>query len=214
MKKNKEDKKNKDHHIARVLSLGVYQYFNYLILFAVLLILVLGFLYVLKPKYDTITDNIQTSNDALQDEVDNLNHNLVVLDGYKNSFDGLSEIKKDRLDKFLPSDLDREVLFTQLESLIQGQGYQLNYVRISDLNAVDEAESRERGGSNAKVLHSPPPGIGVYQVEMTISGVNYAGIKNMLSIFESSIRLYDVVEFEVISEADTIMMTIYTYYML
>jgi hypothetical protein len=213
MKNNKEANPEQDHHIARIFSQSLFKYFNVLLFFTVLIILLLGFLFVLKPKYDTITENIQKSNLALEDELANLNFNKAILEGYKNNYKKLGVSSKDRLDQFLPSQFDRDLLFPQMEATIKGQGYVLDSIKLTDKSAPAEETTRGRTAAAAPVF-APPAGVGVYEVDLEISGIDYVGIKHLLSILEKSIKLYDVVGLNFGSEGGSLSLKIYTYYLL
>ena len=120
---------------------------------------------------------------------------------------------RDRLDKFLPSGYDRESLFVQMETLIIGQGFILDSIKLTDLNALVGENPRGKAATLTAPAFVIPTGVGVNEINLEISGVDYNGIKHLLSILEKSINIYDVVDLS-FADAGALSLKLYSYYLL
>lgn len=214
---NKEDnKQTQDHHLARVASQVVFKYFKLFLLASVVLIMGLGFIFVLKPKYDDINNNIRISNSNLKEQIKVLEGNKQVLQDYRESFRRLTDMDTKRLDKFLPAEFDRDSLFAQMEALIVGQGYTLNSLTVADISQQPaEGQDGRRGRTAAaEPAFAPPAGIGIYELNLEVAGLDYRGVKNLLAVLEKSLQLYDVIDLSFAEGGESANLKIYTYYLL
>lgn len=179
------------------------RYFDALVAVLVIIIFLLGVSFVISPKYKAIVKAEKYSQEDLEEEINNLNTYLNKLLEYKKTYQQLSDISIDRVKKVVPEDDHLEDLFARLESITKRQGVVIKMMTLTDLSDNDVDKKR---GSNNSTLHK-------VEIALSISGVDYYGLKKILSVFENNLRLMDVQGVKFDLDAKTADFSIITYFL-
>lgn len=171
-------------------------YFNAALAGVLLLFLLLSYLLFLGPKFQATRDAIQT-NIAEQENLYVLSQRKLA--NLKAVGDIYKTISPGNLQKFngvLPDKYMPEKLFGELEEIAASGGWLLQEVNISQTGA-----------------HVADPKLGQINVELTMSGLDYAGFKKFLRLLENNLRLMDItsIDFSPGGNSATIMFTTYYY---
>lgn len=163
-------------------------YFNIIIAFVVILILLIAYFAVIRPKYtetlDAIKINLEQQQRLYNSQQIKLNNLKAVADLYKKI--PAADLKK--FNSVLPDNYIKERLFGELEEIITQNGFILLSVNISDNQEDGQAAENDKKDT----LSSVPENIGVINLELSVTAINYAGFKNLLRTLENNLRLFDV----------------------
>ncbi len=169
-----ENNLSKQNFINNLLN----TYFNLFVVIFVSLLLIISYFLILKPKVDTttaaISENISSHQKMLQAETTK----LASLKAAVASYDKIDKADSDRINKILPDDYDKELLYGELEEIITRNGF----IPLSiSLNKDD-----------SKVIDPKLGKIGVINISLSIASVDYNGLKSLLNFLESNLRILDV----------------------
>lgn len=153
--------------------------FFWVVLVLSFLILLLGFVFLIWPKYQEVSNSshynaeqlkIYSKNNQLY--LDKINNLLVA---YKN----ISSSDVGKINKILPICGSEEGLFTQIDQIVKQSGLLLNSISIKLINSKDKVASDTRAVNTVKI-------------NLTLSGVSYNSLKIVLKGLESNLRIMDV----------------------
>lgn len=215
MENNKDkEKNNKSTDSVRRLNIYLIQYFHIIALLIVVAFIVLGILFVLKPKYDAIQVGIDISNDNMKKEQESLEKYNTKLDGYIASFESLKEKNKDDISTFLPDSALREDLFLQFEEIAARDGLLLTSLTIdaTDVDSILNPKPNAKTSSSKKGDTSLPPGIGSAVINISLVGISYDGMKNFLREIETNMRLMDINDISFNNDGQSLSLKITTYF--
>lgn len=179
------------------------RYFNLGVVILVVFLLLLTYLLVLRPKVDetalAIQDTISSQERLLQAE----KNRLLKLQQAVESYDKVDAADLKRVNSILPNDYDKESLYGELEEIITRQGFAVTSIKIS------------KEGDPGFVIASSTPVVseklGIIQAEVDIATINYAGLKNLLSILETNLKFLEVRDVKLM-ESNTATLELITYY--
>jgi hypothetical protein len=192
------------------VNLFLSKYFNLVIIVVVLLILVISFFGLIKPKYNSILNSIQAN--VYQKE-------KIYLQQYRKLseskqlialFRSISPKEVEKVNSIIPKKYVREDLFSELERLVVGNNFLLKSIEISS-NA--DISSKKRGVANNINNPTLPPEIDQIHVNMSVGGVDYYGLKYLISVLENNLKLMDIVNLEFNPEGNNFNLEFWTYYL-
>ncbi len=170
---------SKQNYVNNLLN----SYFNLFVVILVSFLLLLSYFLLLKPKVDettnAISENISSHERLLQAEKDK----LASLQEAVLAYDKIDKVDLERVNGILPDEYDKEALFGEIEEVILQNGFIPTSISLSK---EDSATSTEK---TAAISGSK---IGKVGIELSIASVNYAGMKNLLEVLESNLRMLDV----------------------
>jgi Tfp pilus assembly protein PilO len=163
-----------------------------------------GYFFILKPKHQAIIRGAEETIRLKQTEYDGLNTYFVKLQRYIANYATIGDDKKKLVDEMLPAGLEPEKLFTSLEALIIGRGLELNSIEL----IPDEKRTK-------KDLLSPEAeaGIGHVRVTLSITGIDYKGLKDLLNTIENNLNLLDVEKVSWLPSTRSVSIEAKTYYL-
>lgn len=187
-----ENKIEKQNTINNFLN----SYFNVFVVVLTSFLLLLSYFLILKPKVDAttmaISDNISQQQKIYQAERTKLYSLEKSIEAYKQ----INPVDMERVNTILPNSYDKERLFGELEEIISSNGYKLNSITISkegeEMGAGSAAPAALGLGDKVK-LSKASEKIGIINVSVSISGMDYASLKSFLSVLENNLRLFDVI---------------------
>ena len=182
---------NNNLNLAKKNSLNNFlnTYFNLFVILFVTLLLLLSYFLILKPKVDSttlaISENISSHQKILQAE----KIKLATLETAIADFNKIDPVDLDRVNAILPNNYDKESLYGELEEIITKNGFVPTSINISkEDDPVKDASSNPEKTVVAKVSDK----IGIVNISIDISAIDYAGLKNLIGVLESNLRLLDV----------------------
>lgn len=200
----------KSSGVKRIIINFLYNYFNIVVIFIIALILIIGFLYIIKPKYRSIKNNIAAVNEAQEmerNEMEKYYNKLIV---YKRNYDSIDETDKEKINTMLPQGAEVESIIAEMENLVLNRGMLLSLLKVSSEKEKSKKISRNTAQSSE---NKKPENIGTINLEANVEGVDYRGVKMLLDTFENNLRILDINEINFLSASETAVLKISTYYL-
>lgn len=165
-------------------------YFNLFVVIFVSLLLFMAYLFLLRPKVDattmTISENISSHEKLLEAEKNKLSS----LQGAVLSYNNINKVDLDRVNTILPDDYDKEALYGEIEEIIKQNGFTPTLISITK----DSEAVKTDIGSDVKAVVVPEISekVGTINIDVSISAIDYAGLKNLLQVLENNLRIINV----------------------
>jgi len=186
-----EDKKKKKQQLKK-LVVFLNNFAGLVAVVLAILIIAGGIFYLVLPKYQAISKELKSSVESKQSEIDALNSYMVKLNKYVKTYSRIDESDKEKLGRLLPEKkYDKEELFAYMERFINDRGLFLESVSLAVQD--DKKRNRRRSVSSDDEGQKPlPPQVQKVEMDMSIIGLDYRGLKKLLREFERNLRLMDV----------------------
>ncbi|HOZ56485.1 MAG: hypothetical protein BWY51_00868 [Parcubacteria group bacterium ADurb.Bin316] len=191
-----ETKKEKQKNTAAFLLIILHRYFFIIAILVFLAIILSGFIFLIQPKYDSITEKIRVEEEKKTQELAELQAYSEKLRNYRNEYNQISSADKAKIDAMIAGSYLPEDVFSEMEKLVSSRGLILNSIEVNSLL------SDNKNGS-----------LGEAVIKLSISGINYEGLKQLLAIIESSLRLADVKKVNFSPSQNTVNLEISTYFL-
>ncbi|MFA5184038.1 MAG: hypothetical protein WC456_00765 [Patescibacteria group bacterium] len=203
---NPRNQKNKN-----ALNLFLRNYFPALIAAALVLFLGLAYFFFLGPKFSAAQASIRANLDSEQRLYLN---SLKKLASYRSIEELYRKIDAKDLQRFngvLPDNYVPERLFGEIEEMVAQGGWLIGSLTIS-APGEDRAGDTVEGEVAAPDLVSAGQNLGLYNINLSIASIDYAGLKKLLKIFENNLRLFDVTTVNFSPGDDSAEIVLSTYY--
>lgn len=218
------------------LNIFMNTYSDLISVIVVSLALIASYFLVIRPKFNTtiqtITQNIEEQKmifDQQSQKLSQLKANLI-------TYNKIDQKEIARVNALLPDTYIEEKLFGELEEMITKNGYGVSSIDIKSQSASsdttdggspvyspDEISGMEGGDVSAEgAAPAAAPasgaakvqdnGLGTIEVSMTITSIDYAGLKNLLPVFENNLRLFDITNLSFSPNDKKANLTFLTYY--
>lgn len=188
-------------------------YFKIFIFVVVLILLSLGYLFLVKPKYEQVNAQIKNFKDSRETLYQKNLRTLNELNDYIESYESIPEENVKKVHAMLPDRYNKEELFSELNHLVSGNNLTLKSVKVKgdggDLK-FGETKGGEKKGENKYI--DKPEDVETYTVTMSILGTNYGSLKNLLFTLERNMKLLDITELNFSPSGKTVNITLQTYY--
>ncbi|MCX6796624.1 MAG: hypothetical protein NTW06_03960 [Candidatus Falkowbacteria bacterium] len=201
-----KEKKARQNKLLEGLLEIIHKYFLVVVLVIFAAIIVVGYLFLIQPKYTAVSEKIKTEDEQRTKELEDLTVYADRLRQYQSKYNGISAADKEKIDTLIAGKYLPENIFIDMEKLIFSRGLILNSIDVSSQGKPNDAEASASGGQNVG-------GIGEATIKLDITGVNYEGLKQLLAVIESSLRLLDVKKINFSPEGNTAQLEIATYYL-
>ena len=191
------------------------KYFNLILSF--LVIIFFGFMYILVigPKYNAaktiIKENLVTQKLLYNQQQKKFDTLKVISDIY-------NRVSAEELLKFnsvLPYNYKQEQLFGEFEETARNNGWILRSVSLDypDEETIGTAPTPiiPVASEDGAFYGSTNPNVGKVSISLVVEGVDYQGVKKLLSVLERNLRLLDVEQIS-FSGASTVNVQLVTYY--
>lgn len=199
--------------IASSINMILMRYFKLIALTLVVAILALGFFFLIEPKYKSI---ISKKEEVITPEDLKLDERLKYLNELKKikaSFAAINAEDIKRIKALAPTRLYHEELLAQLEKIILENGLLLNSIAITEAGSDNTSNANPpEGGGNVAQEGSGLP-VKRIKINMSITGTDYIGLKNLLNIIENNLRLIDIVSLSADTKNKTTSIDAYAYYL-
>jgi Tfp pilus assembly protein PilO len=175
------------------------KYFKWVIIGSIAFVLVGGYWFFIKIKYESVLSNIVLAQSDKEKEFTTRTkyfNNLIKLNNDVNGVNSKYSQGINKLNIILPSKTNIEDLMPQMEIIALRNGLMLLSVQLSqeDNSGID-------------------PAIGRVKISADIVGTDYNGFKTLLSAFEKNLRLMDINTLNFDPKGKKTTLEIYTYYL-
>jgi len=186
------------------INLFLLKYFRLLTIAALVLFCLVSFLYLLKPKYDSIRTDIAESYENKQAEYEQLENYQRNLNQYINVFRNLSQGDRDRISLMLPENDSYKEFYYYFEEVVGQSNMILKSLEIKLEDASPLAVKKTVSKKTEEEILAER--LGKIEIKVDIVGVSYGGLKSLLSVLENNIRIMDVdkVSFEPVTRSATL----------
>jgi len=191
------------------------KYFKFFVLFLVVLVLVLGYFFLLGPKYKEIQTMIKHSQQQRQEIFLSKQKKLNRLKDYIKSYEKFSSQNKEKINYILPQKYNQEQLFSELNHLVEKNNLILKNISVKGGKTKVEFGQTKKDIENQAQNETlkAPAGVQKYAVEMSILGTNYYSLKNFLYTLENNLKLLDITKLNFSPSSKTLNLTLMTYYL-
>jgi hypothetical protein len=195
-----------------MVLLYLYKYFNILIILSAIIVLLLGFYFVIEPKRMSIAGSLDIANQERQKSKEDLGNLITAINKYKSSFDKIGKADKDKMNAMIPAKLKKEELFVQFEKMIKHSGLILSGLAIKESVKKDSTNVRAAKTADRADV-TLPQNIGAAVLSADISGTDYQAFINFLKTLEDSLPLMNVKKLSFSSSGESLKIEIETYYL-
>ncbi|MCK5212061.1 hypothetical protein KAJ89_05150 [Candidatus Parcubacteria bacterium] len=201
-----DEKKSKvvlDQEYIQLVKTNVYKFFNLIVVIAAIVVLTIGFLYILRPKYNNIVKGIQLTIKERENDKVVMERYITRLQSYQESYNSVSNSNKESINKMIPEEYDQEELFAYMDNLAKHIGLTLNAISINSNKKKRSVLDLEK--DSVRTIQE----IGI---SLNFSGVDYRTLKQVLAAFENSLRLIDVKNIAFFPGDNSLSVELITYY--
>lgn len=193
-------------------------YFGYLALALAFIIFVAGWFLFIYPKHQRLIKSVEAEKNKLQTEYESKTGYLSAVRNLKDSYQSISGADRKKIEAMVPVGNRAISLIPEIESIALKNGVILNSIKIvAEEPGQSGAKVRVRPGEkptpSAGVFEQLPEGVGLTEIEVSLSSVNYAVLKNLFKVFENNLWLLDIAKVDYNVEGNTVIFTIYSYYL-
>jgi len=212
----KQDKKNESEEssslsqreiILKQISKYFVRYYEAVVAVVVLLIFVIGFIFIINPKYKKINEMENYTLIDLDTGKAKIETYLGKLEEYRDSYKNITDVSKERIDKAIPQDSHVEMLYAQIESLTKKQGVAIRSLSIVNNETITDPKVKKEASPDSKLK------LGQADISLVVSGIDYSGLKRLLVAFENNLRLMDVFSVSFKPEQKEAELVIFSYYL-
>lgn len=210
--KSESRKKLKKEEMMQKINIFLARYFNWLLVLVVLIVIVAGSFFILKPKYDYITE-LKKGNESGQEQ--EYSARRLYLNKIKSLIEAYNKVNPSDVEKinFILAERDvPEELFTQIESLTKENGLLLESLKIEPA----EEAVKSAGVSLTKKVEktsSLPAEIGKMKGTLSVVGVDYFSLKSLVSALENNLMVMDITNLNFKPDASSAELVFYAYYL-
>ncbi len=165
-----------------------------------ILIVVIGVLVLVKPKYEAVKISGALNIKAKQESLSEKQAYLTQLTALEENFRALKTADIGKLEQALPKEEDISGLFVQLENVAVTSGFTLLSV---DVSSAENVRGGQKKLQNIKKLN----------IAMTVDGGNYSALKRLLKEIEMNLRLFDVNSLNFTAGSRLYTLNLSTYYL-
>ncbi len=182
--------------------------FKAIVFLIILIITIPAYYFLVKPQYNVYRVNqkkISQLEKQRQLNVQQLLTNKKIVNEYK----AINELDKNKINQILPQKPDLANLYVNLEAVVNQAGLVLENMTVEPVKITKK-----------KVAFADDPKIkknnqlGVININLAVSDVSYAKLKNFFNILERNIRLFDINSFNFMPAEGNLALNLKTYYLL
>lgn len=190
-------------------------YFNWLILALMTIILTAGFFFLIVPKYRQITKKIETRGQELEISYQARLHYLTKLNKLQEAYRSIDPKDQTKLEAMIPKTAEIEKLITEVESIAIKNGLILASLSIEPLEKTSLFD-KLNAKSTSQILQEPSASlfqeIRLVKIDLNLVGTDYQALKNFLRTLENNLRLIDINQVAYKSTEDKTSLEAYAYY--
>ncbi len=182
--------------------------FKSIVFLIILVIIIPSYYFLIKPQYDNYKANqrkISQLEKQRQLNIQQLLTNKKIITEYE----AINQLDKNKIDQILPQQPDLANLYINLEAIVQQSGLILENMTVEPVKVIKK-----------KVVFADDPKIkknnqlGIIDINLAVSNVSYAKMKNFFKMLEMNIRLFDIEKFNFVPAEGNLDLNFKTYYLL
>ncbi len=215
---NEEKKENEKHKkIRKKLNGFLVDYFYLLVFGLVVFILILGLVFLLKPKYEKIISNVEVDKTEKQAQLHKQEQRLAKINHLIDLYQKVDPEKKQKVEKILsnPDNYYYEKLFNEMERIANSNNILIESISIApeeEKEVTSRRKSRNSDEEKSVTLNDFSSQIKKTEIEVSVVNASYAQFKNFLESVEKNLKLMDVVNINFLPASKTGQFMIYTYH--
>ena len=191
------------------------KYFKWAVLLVVILMFLMGYFWVLQPKYEDTMDSIKTHLRLKRQSYLTKKEQLAKIEKLASTYKNMDQEKIDKVNTFLPTGRNYERLFTEMDALVSRNGLILSQMNMNVEGESNEKEGRQQNENEQEedsIQRSTPSKVRAVKIKMKLAGVDYPGLKSFISSLENNLRLMDVTSINFSPDKGTAQLRVRTYY--
>src|SRR3989338_260339 len=190
--------------------------FNILIFILFLFILIPGYLFFIKPAYNSYRQDkifFDSLDSQLEQNLDLLASDQKIFNNYQD----ISALNKDKINVILPDQIEEASLYVNLESLVQSLGIALENISIETVELEKtkkpvSAASADSSSATAGPAPDPKENINYADIKLELSEVSYPKLKELFSALEYNLRLLDITSYSFDPADGSLTLSLKAYY--
>lgn len=198
----------------KVAELYIFKFFKLIILLILILIFLIGYKFLLVPKWNSIDQVVEAENKAKEKQKADMEEYMTKLNRFKESYFDIPEIDRQRINYMIPDGTKAELIFLQMEDLARKQGLILNQLSVSKTDEISTSNNKKQP-SKTKVTQpgvNLPSDVGIVTVNASFIGTDYNGHKHLLETLERNLKLFDIVNLKFDPNSKLTEVNFHTYY--
>lgn len=201
---------------AEKLKIFLANYFNYLIVYLLIIIFAIGFFTLIYPKYKQIAKDEAEAGKNLRIEYETKFNYLNSIRNLQKAYRLISAADKEKVKKMVPEQGDTGALITEIEAIVKRNGARLNSIKIDTRPSLKKSELKALPGETkeppAGIFANPPQGVSAIKISANLSSTDYSTLKNIIKTLENNLRLFDIAEINFETNKNSAILSIYCYY--
>lgn len=193
------------------------RHFYYIVSFEALVVLVMGYGFLVRPKLDAWQNSKEQMNiiqDQNQTSMADYNQQITQLQSMIDAYSSLSSSDVNAINKMLPDNKDVEALFVQIDKIIKSNGLLLSNITINDSGKQAQSTKNSRLNITEKAENEPvSQTLQTMNISMNVVGVSYGSLKNLLAGLENNLRILDVQDIKYNPKGGSVQLNIIAYYL-
>ena len=189
----------------------IFKYFNLILLILIVIFLIGSFIF-LWPKYKLISDEIKLKDEALISKFNTFEKYLDNLNEYIELYNDVEAEDIEKVNSMFRVIETPEELFAEMEEMIVKRGYNLTSLTIRPENKFDFIQEKE-DTKITKSKNTIDSKIGKMLISANIIGVDYNGLKNLLTAIENNLKIIDINSLNFSLGGKTVNLELTTYYL-
>lgn len=190
-------------------SFNLGDYANVLIIIILILFSIAAYALILGPKFSNTKEAIHLSIQGNEKLYASSQKKLAVLSDIQKVYQNIKPSDLQKFNTVLPGEYVPERLFGELGEIVKNGGWLVNSIKFAPAINTQGKSRRQI----AQILATTNrPGLKEIKLSLTVSAIDYPGLKRLLSSLEDNLRLIDVQDVEFSPTAHTATLKLITYY--
>ena len=197
----------------------VKNYSVYLIIGQVVVVLLIGYWFLLRPQIKIMrsqTISFTQESDTKENELLKLKEKITELDAMLSAYNDLSSIEQEKINATIADDLELEDIFAQLNTLVRVNGLILEAIDLKEGKSTSASSRSQRSTSSrapVETIKTAPAGVEEADIELAVIGVTYPALKSLLASLENNSRFFDVQSMNYNIKGQSLSLIVKTYYL-
>jgi uncharacterized protein (UPF0333 family) len=211
--KNESKKRDKKEKTKQIINMFLARYFNWLLVLIVLIMVVAGGIFILKPKYEEVA-KLTKNNEFGQEQEYSIRRQY--LDKVKNLIKIYNKVDRSDVEKvnyILAERYIQEEIFSEVQSLVEKNGLLLEALKIEPVEEVKKPSGVNLTKKIETAAISLPAEIGRTKVTLSIVGADYFSLKSLISTMENNLALMDIISLDFDPGSSSAELVFYTYHL-
>ena len=185
--------KSKKEILKNNINKFLINYFFWINLLVILVILLLGTWFFIRPKYQKVFAESVNPKSDMEEQYLEKSRYLTKIENLISAYDNINETDKEKILKIIPNKAGAEELIREIGLITKKNGLILKSIKTVEVEEEDSSKAtyfnQPKEDENEKKL---PQGVGTIKIEINLVGTDYFSLKELLKVIESHVRLFDI----------------------